>query len=266
MDIFRDTDPISLAGSHWYRLETNAKGEPFRWAGDDVAIAVTQPPRTSLIVRIDIEPGPAVGLKQFVLAIVDEEKVNRGSMPVVARKKIEFLLGHGKPGLHRLALRAEGRGTPVPAPDDKRSLNFRVFGIQVVAVPQDVAFESGGEELRATLARAEEEARALRNDRSELDEKIRTVSDRAAAVESQLREASVRGTELEENVQRLKRELEVRDGVIERLEAATGRARIEADDFRRSAEEKERAIQELRALADERLEVIRTLHGERQQA
>lgn len=266
MDIFRDSDPVALTGANWYRLEANDKGEAFRWAGDDVAINITQPPRMTLVVRLDVEPGPVVGLKQFVLAIVDAEKTVLASLPVVARKRVEFLLPHGKPGLHRLTLRAEGRGTPVPAPEDKRTLNFRLFGIQIVAVPQDATFEGGGDELRATILRIEDEARALRRDRSELDEQLRVMSDRAVAAEAHLRTVEAKCSDLDQLEKRLKRELEVRDGVIERLEAVAGRARIESDDFRRSAEDKERVIQELRVLADERLDVIRSLHGDRQQA
>lgn len=266
MDIFRETDPVTLTGEQWYRVESDAQGNVFRWAGEDVGFTIIQPPGVSLVIRLDVEPGPAVGLKPFSLIVVEDGQNVPVSLPIVGRTRVEFLVPLGVGGYRHFTLRAENRSTPVPAPGDKRALVFRLFALSVAGVSKDALFANRDVEAAEQRVALEEEMRVLRAERDDLDQQLHALSVRSLAMELQLAEVPIQRAELEKQIAATKRELEVRDGVIERLEAVAARARSEADQARRSADEKEAVIQQLSILAEERLDVIRTLHEERQRA
>lgn len=239
MDIVRDVKVIKLIGAQWYGVETDARGETFRWVGNDASLEVTQAAKASVIVRMDVEPGPAVGGKRFVLALVGKNGSSIASTTITVRRHFELLLPPiPRSNVHVLKFRVDQQDAPIPVPDDKRVLNFRVFRIEAVAVPEDATYGGPEAALRDEVARAEAALAAAGEARGQLEARNAV----------------------------LERELAVRDGVIERLEAAAGRARTDAEAARRSAEEKEKVIRELDALSQERLQVIRALHQERQGA
>jgi hypothetical protein len=112
-------------GKGWYPVE-HFLGETFRWARKDAELIVHTPKsgRRGNLVMV-IEPGPGVGYQPFDLLIRSDD----GS--VVARKRIEELrvvdvaipLENGKTQVFTLTL----DGGDLPAKEDTRILNFRVF-------------------------------------------------------------------------------------------------------------------------------------------
>lgn len=108
----------------WYVLE-EAAGAVFRWVRNDAEIVVTDAGARSL--ELDLEPGPGMRFRPFVLSVRDErgEQLLRAHVP--ARRRLEIDLPREARVPYALTLHAEGGGMAVAG--FTRVLNFRVFHI-----------------------------------------------------------------------------------------------------------------------------------------
>jgi hypothetical protein len=106
-------------GSGWYPLET-FNGETFRWAGEDAKLSVSEPGAARSLL-IEVEPGPGVNSKPFVLRVLDDAGVQITEAQVKTRQVVEIPVN----GPTSLTLHAEGGGKSIGS--DKRIMNFRVF-------------------------------------------------------------------------------------------------------------------------------------------
>lgn len=106
-------------GSGWYPLET-FNGETFRWAGEDAKVTISDPGGAKSFL-IEVEPGPGVNSKPFVLRVLNDSGVQVTEANVKARQVVEIPLD----GSASLTLHAEGGGKQIGS--DKRIMNFRAF-------------------------------------------------------------------------------------------------------------------------------------------
>lgn len=106
-------------GSGWYPLET-FNGETFRWAGEDAKLTVEDPGSAKSLL-FEVEPGPGVNSKPFVLRVLNDSGVQVTESQVKTRQVIEIPVD----GPASLTLHAEGGGKQIGS--DKRIMNFRVF-------------------------------------------------------------------------------------------------------------------------------------------
>ncbi len=106
-------------GSGWYPLET-FNGETFRWAGNDAKITIDDAGGTKTLV-LEVEPGPGVGSKPFVLRVLNDAGVQVSEAEVKTRRAVAVPLN----GAVSLTLHAEGGGKKIGS--DERIMNFRVF-------------------------------------------------------------------------------------------------------------------------------------------
>jgi hypothetical protein len=111
-------------GSGWYPLET-FNGETFRWAGADAIINVTDSGNVKSLL-LEVEPGPGVNSKPFVLRVLDQSGVQLSEAQVKARQVVAIPLnGASKENPVSMTLHAEGGGKKIGS--DERIMNFRVF-------------------------------------------------------------------------------------------------------------------------------------------
>ena len=106
-------------GTGWYPLET-FNGETFRWAGNDAKIVVSDPGGLKNLL-LEIEPGPGVNSKPFVLRVLDDAGAQVTEADIKSRRSVAVPLD----GAASLTLHAEGGGKKTGS--DERILNFRVF-------------------------------------------------------------------------------------------------------------------------------------------
>jgi len=106
-------------GSGWYPLET-FNGETFRWAGNDAKITINDP-RDMKTLLLELEPGPGVNSKPFVLRVLDDAGVQITEAQIETRRAVAVPLS----GAVSLTLHAEGGGKRIAS--DERIMNFRVF-------------------------------------------------------------------------------------------------------------------------------------------
>jgi hypothetical protein len=106
-------------GSGWYPLET-FNGETFRWAGNDAKITIGDAGGANTLV-LEVEPGPGVGSKPFVLRVLNDAGVQVSEAEVKTRRAVTVPLN----GAVSLTLHAEGGGKKIGS--DERIMNFRVF-------------------------------------------------------------------------------------------------------------------------------------------
>lgn len=106
-------------GSGWYPLES-FNGETFRWAGVDSKITIAGPNGTSGLL-LELEPGPGVNSKPFVLRVLNEGGTQISEHEIKARQVVSIPLS----GPGSLTFHAEGGGKQIGS--DKRIMNFRVF-------------------------------------------------------------------------------------------------------------------------------------------
>jgi len=105
-------------GRGWYPLETY-RGATFRWVSNDAAIAVSNQAEPTL--RFDVEPGPGVESKPFVLSVLHDGRTLVES-EITTRQTVTCDLPSAPAAL---TLHVEGGGKTVL--DDQRIMNFRVF-------------------------------------------------------------------------------------------------------------------------------------------
>ena len=111
-------------GPGWYAVE-QWQGESLRWAGQDAELLVQAAAGPQQAFSLEIEPGPGVGNQPFELQVHAErgQTVARG---IVACRVVVSMLLPLRPGQSgRFTLHAVGAG--LPAANDPRLLNFRVF-------------------------------------------------------------------------------------------------------------------------------------------
>lgn len=106
-------------GSGWYPLET-FNGETFRWAGEDASITIAEVGGDKMLL-LEVEPGPGVNSKPFVLRVLNDAGVQITEAHVNKRQVVAIPLE----GPMSLTLHAEGGGKQIGS--DKRIMNFRVF-------------------------------------------------------------------------------------------------------------------------------------------
>ena len=242
MDIFHEWAPVALAGAGWYSKERSPEGDLFRWATDGAWLDIAQLPGLAYDVTFHIEPGPAVGLKPFDLAIYEEGKRKLASLEVPGRERVTFRLPPGEPRVHHLELRPENGEKPVEAPGDTRTLRYRVFSLEITPVPDVSHLEEQIEE------------RDAQND---------VLQGRVDELES---EAATNAEQYTAAITQLQREVDVRDAIIDRLEQTIGRLRSEIEELQRVTEGHHTELESVRALAEERLAVIRAIHDQGQRA
>jgi hypothetical protein len=112
-------DAGAKLGSGWYPLET-FNGETFRWAGNDAKITLNAPGEAKQLM-LEIEPGPGVNSKPFVLRVLNDAGVQLTEAKVETRRVVAIQLD----GASSLTLHAEGGGKKIGS--DDRIMNFRVF-------------------------------------------------------------------------------------------------------------------------------------------
>ena len=106
-------------GSGWYPLES-FNGETFRWAGEDAKVSIAEPGGAKNLL-FEVEPGPGVNSKPFVLRVLNDSGVQVTEAQIKTRQVVEIPLD----GAASLTLHAEGGGKQIGS--DKRIMNFRVF-------------------------------------------------------------------------------------------------------------------------------------------
>ena len=117
-------DVRARPGSGWYPLET-FNSETFRWAGDDAKIVISEPSKIKALL-LEVEPGPGVGSKPFVLRVLAQSGAQIAEIEIKTRQTISIPVdGTGKERPLSLTLRAEGGGQQIAS--DHRIMNFRVF-------------------------------------------------------------------------------------------------------------------------------------------
>lgn len=118
VDVLPPELPAKL-GSGWYPLET-FNGETFRWAGNDAKITINDAAGMKTLL-LEVEPGPGVNSKPFVLRVLDDSGVQITEAAVKTRSAVAIPLD----GAASVTLHAEGGGKKIGS--DERIMNFRVF-------------------------------------------------------------------------------------------------------------------------------------------
>lgn len=111
-------------GRGWYQVEQYF-GQRFRWVGNDAEVTVKPPSDKAKILTFDLEAGPGVAYKPFLLQVLDEPGALIGESRVEKRSVIRLQLSFraGERRTFRLRVVSGGLRTAY----DPRILNFRVF-------------------------------------------------------------------------------------------------------------------------------------------
>ncbi len=111
-------------GSGWYPLET-FNGETFRWAANDAQIEIPEKSNVKHLL-LEVEPGPGVGSKPFILRVLEASGAQIAEIEVRTRQTVSIPIGKAEEeGPVSVTLRAEGGGTQIGS--DHRIMNFRAF-------------------------------------------------------------------------------------------------------------------------------------------
>jgi hypothetical protein len=109
-------------GGNWREVWRGDEGD-HRWASGEALLVVEQPADPDRRLILQVQPGPGVGWKPFVLHILDEDGRLADRVPVVERQEVTLALP-GAAGRRAYRLRAVGGGRPAPTGE---VLDFRVF-------------------------------------------------------------------------------------------------------------------------------------------
>jgi hypothetical protein len=115
-----------LWGRGWYPQE-NYKGESFRWARNGAELILHTPPAQPASLRLQIEPGPALGYRPFHLRLRDDSGNTIATATVIRRQWIELPMPWRPDQTQVFTLHARGDSPPRALPNDPRSLAFRVL-------------------------------------------------------------------------------------------------------------------------------------------
>lgn len=121
-----DSAGILLSTDGWYSMEVY-DDEQFRWVNNDAELYIVAPedrPRLQLLV----EAGPGLSYAPFELQLLDSEGQVVATAAVEGREtvELELPLDEGESGAYRLHVENGGQQF---APNDPRTLNFRVFSL-----------------------------------------------------------------------------------------------------------------------------------------
>lgn len=118
--------PGVALGRGWGTVET-FRGETFRWVDNDAQIRLAASQAGDAALSLIVEPGPGVGGKPFLLKALDESGRQVAAVRVASRGTVllHVPVEGGKPNEYRLHV--DGGG--MPAKNDPRILNFRVFDV-----------------------------------------------------------------------------------------------------------------------------------------
>lgn len=126
-EIVFDASPLAL-GANWYPYEMYA-GQSFRWVDNDAQIKLTAAQRRPWIMEAEVEPGPSLGGAPLQIGVRDASgKTIAQSSPTRGRAYVEFHLPAEHAGMV-LTLFVQSRNAK--APNERRTLNFRVFGLKI---------------------------------------------------------------------------------------------------------------------------------------
>jgi FkbM family methyltransferase len=123
MQFAAHSDAITT-GQGWYPFE-HYRGQTFRWVANDAELIIREPTGTRQTLSLEVEPGPGVGSRPFMLQVLDEKGHPAATAEVKGRRVIHMRLPIVKGQSAIFRLHVEGGGIPVP--NDPRILNFRVF-------------------------------------------------------------------------------------------------------------------------------------------
>jgi len=111
-------------GAGWYPLET-FDGQTFRWAGNDAKFTITDPAGLKMLL-LELEPGPGVNSRAFVLRVLDDSGVQITQAEVKTRQPVAIPLEGAEKGKSvSFTLHADGGGRRIGS--DERIMNFRIF-------------------------------------------------------------------------------------------------------------------------------------------
>lgn len=145
-------------GSGWYGPEQDEWGRHFRWVNSDAEIIITKPTGEKRNLQLEVEPGPGMAQKPFVLRLLDEEERVVADASITSEQRIEFILPVEQGDGAVFKLSTTDGGTLIEG--DPRILNFRVWRIgwaDAMASESTILGEPGTAELRQQLARAQAE-------------------------------------------------------------------------------------------------------------
>jgi hypothetical protein len=115
-----------LWGRGWYPQETDKLGG-FRWARSGAEIILHTPPGEPAALRLQIEPGPAVGYGPFHLRVRDSSGNTIATAAVTRRQWIDLPLPWRPNRTQVFSLHARADSPPLHLPNDPRQLCFRVL-------------------------------------------------------------------------------------------------------------------------------------------
>jgi len=115
-----------LWGRGWYPQEYY-KGESFRWAHNGAELILHTPPGEPAALRLQIEPGPALGHGPFHLRVRDSSGNTIATATVTGRQWIELPLPWRPDRTQAFSLWARGDSPPRSLSNDPRNLCFRIL-------------------------------------------------------------------------------------------------------------------------------------------
>jgi len=117
---------ILLSGGGWYSIESSDV-EQFRWVNNDAGLHVIAPEDRPTL-QLLVEAGPGLSYAPFELQLLDSEGQVVATAAVEGREtvELELPLDEGESGAYRLHVENGGQQF---APNDPRTLNFRVFSL-----------------------------------------------------------------------------------------------------------------------------------------
>lgn len=126
-EIVFDGSPLAL-GSNWYSYET-FNGQSFRWVNNDAHVKLTAAQTKPFVLEAEVEPGPGLGGAPLQIAVRDASgNLLARNAPVRGSSYVEFRLP-AEPANTVLTLAVTSKNAK--AAHEKRTLNFRVFGLKI---------------------------------------------------------------------------------------------------------------------------------------
>ncbi|HET9393752.1 MAG TPA: hypothetical protein VFO29_09590 [Candidatus Rubrimentiphilum sp.] len=126
-EIVYDASPLAV-GKNWYPYET-FNGQSFRWVDNDAQVTLTAAQPRPFVLEAEVEPGPSLGGAPLAIAVRNASgKTIVQSAPVKGRNYVSLRIP-AQPKGTVLALAVNSKNVKVA--NDKRTLNFRVFGLKI---------------------------------------------------------------------------------------------------------------------------------------
>jgi hypothetical protein len=142
-DIASMTGTVKL-GAGWFQREMSGE-EPFRWVDNDAELIISPPKlsptnssgaRQARVLVLDVEPGPGVNMRPFLLELRDASGKHLSEIRVKRRSVVTFALPDAE-GEIRVVLHTRDGGNRIRS--DLRTLNFRLFRCRVKIVSAGAA-------------------------------------------------------------------------------------------------------------------------------